>query len=364
MRYQPNQEWVPRPVPPQFDPYDEGFADKLDEDEISEEPAQEPYVPVYPYVPERPQYAEPPKRPRKKHRLLKFLLKTVLLLLVLVLLAAAALHFFSREPMYSAEGRKDDCCTVLLVGEDAESSSTDTIMLLQIDRTSRSINIMSIPRDTKVNSTYTPHKINAAYAANGCGEAGMEALMDYTADCVGFRPDGYILVDLDVFVDLVDLFGGVEFDVPLDMYYDDPAQDLHIDLSAGLQELNGEQAMELVRFRSGYENADIGRISVQRDFLKEAIDQWATPRNVLKLPAALRKIVKNCTTDLSVTELCWLAESAVVCGTDSLYSTVMPFYFSDYYVCVDLDQDYIDLINTYFNPYETPLTWEDFNVAR
>lgn len=364
MRYQPNQEWVPRPVPPQFDPYDEGFADKLDEDEISEEPAQEPYVPEYPYVPERPQYAEPPNRPRKKHRLLKFLLKTVLLLLVLVLLAAAALHFFSREPMYSAEGRKDDCCAVLLVGEDAESSSTDTIMLLQIDRRNRSINIMSIPRDTKVNSTYTPHKINAAYAANGCGEAGMEALMDYTADCVGFRPDGYILVDLDVFVDLVDLFGGVEFDVPLDMHYDDPAQDLHIDLSAGLQELSGEQAMELVRFRSGYENADIGRISVQRDFLKEAIDQWATPRNVLKLPAALRKITKNCTTDLSVTELCWLAESAVVCGTDSLYSTVMPFYFSDYYVCVDLDQDYIDLINTYFNPYETPLTWEDFNVAR
>lgn len=364
MGYKSNQEWIPRPVPTQGDPYEAGFEDRLYDDVVPEE-AELPAAPLRPAVSERlnNQFYEPSEKPRKKHRFIKFLLKILLLLLLAVVLIAAALHFFSREPMYRAAGRKDDCCTVLLVGVDAESNSTDTIVLLQVDRANRALSIMSIPRDTKVHSTYTPHKINAAYSANGCGAEGMEALMDYTADCIGFRPDGYLLVDLNVFVDLVDLFGGVSFDVPLDMYYDDPSQDLHISLPAGLRELSGEDAMQLVRFRSGYENADIGRISVQRDFIKEAIDQWATPGNLLKLPAALWKIVKNCTTDLSVTELYWLAESVFVCGKGSMYSTVMPFYFSDIYVCVDLDQDYIDRINAYFNPYTDPVTWDDFDVA-
>lgn len=370
MRYKSNQEWTPRPIPPQDDPFEAGFADKLYEDDMpvdpafaAEEQASLPPVRPVPNARTAQQYDAPSEKPRKKHRFLKFILKTLLFLLIAAIVAGVVLHFFSKEPAYRAAGRKDDCCTILLVGEDAQSSSTDTILLLNVDRAKKTLSVMSIPRDTKVNSSYTPHKINGAYAANGGGKEGMDALMDYTADCIGFRPDGYILVDLDVFIELVDLFGGVDFDVPLDMYYDDPAQALHIAIPAGLQELDGEQAMGLVRFRSGYENADIGRIGVQRAFIKEAIDQWTTPRNVVKLPAVLWKILKNCTTDLSLTELYWLAESAAVCGTETMYSTVMPFYFNDIYVCVDLDQSYIDLINAHFNPYAAPVTWNDFHVA-
>ena len=369
MSYKSNQEWIPRPIPPQGDPYAAGFDDKLYEDEIGDAEqfeAEAPYGQFRPAAPEpqsEPSY-EPQKKPRRKHRFLKVLLWTLLSLLILVILAGAALHFFSHAPMYRKEVRKADCCTILLAGVDAESNSTDTLMLLQIDRPNRAVSIMSIPRDTKVNSTYWPQKINGAYAANGCGKEGMEALMDYVEDCVGFHPDGYLLIDLDVFVDLVDLFGGVGFNVPVDMYYDDPAQDLHIALPAGLRDLTGEEAMELVRFRSGYENADIGRISVQRDFIKQAIGEWAKLRNILKLPAALWKIVRHCSTDLSVFELYWLAESAYVCGTDQIFSTVMPFYFNDIYVCVDLNQNYIDLINAHFNPYERPVKWDDFNAAR
>ncbi len=369
MSYKSNQEWIPRPIPPQDDPYAAGFDEKLCEDDLpepEESEAETPAAPLRPPVSERKIVSsyEPQEPQRKKHRFLKFLLWLLLSVLIVLVLAGAALHFFSHEPMYRKEGRKADCCSILLVGEDAESSSTDTIVLLQIDRANRSVSIMSIPRDTKVNSSYSPHKINGAYAANGCGKEGMEALMDYTADCVGFRPDGYILIDLEAFVDLVDLFGGVAFTVPVDMYYDDPAQDLHISLPAGLRDLTGEEAMELVRFRSGYENADIGRIGVQRDFIRQAIDQWATLRNLVKLPAALWKIARHCSTDLSVFELYWLAESAFVCGTEDIYSTVMPFYFNDVYVCVDLDQDYIDLINAHFNPYKRPVTRNDFDVAR
>ncbi|MBQ6431599.1 MAG: LCP family protein [Oscillospiraceae bacterium] len=363
MSKQFNQEWNPRPIPPQEKPH---FEDTPCEGWYPEETeAEEVSFSARPAASERTirQYYAPDEKPRKKRRFLKCVLIALLALLILPVIAAAALHLFSREPMYRTAGRKDDCCTILLVGVDAASSSTDTILLLNVDRANRAISIMSIPRDTKVNSSYTPHKINGAYAANGCGEEGMEALMEYAADCVGFRPDGYILVDLDAFIGLVDLFGGVEFDVPLDMYYDDPSQDLHIAIPAGTRKLDGEEAMGLVRFRSGYENADIGRIRVQRDFIRAAIGQWAKLTNILRLPAALWKITNKSMTDLSFSELYWLAEATVVCGTDTMYSTVMPFYFNDVYVCVDLDQDYIDLINAHFNPYETPITWDDFDAA-
>ena len=305
----------------------------------------------------------------KKHRFLKGLLKFLLILLVLLAAALLTLHFFSSEPkaQNGLRARKEDCCTILVVGQDKASYSTDTILLLQVDRGAGKMNLMSIPRDTKVNSTYTPHKINAAFACNGGAQgdaaSGMDALMDYVGECVGFRPDGYILVDLDVFIKLVNLFGGVEFDVPTDMYYDDPAQELHIALDAGLQKLNGEEAMGLVRFRSGYADADIGRVRVQRDFIQAALDQWATPWQTIKLPAALVMLSSACETDLSIPELYWLAESALVCGTEDMYMTTMPFYFSDIYVIVAADGNYLDLLNNYFNPFETPITWEDLNIA-
>lgn len=385
-------EWTPRPMEDNDEPYnreddvfpeniqeqeipyeDYGFSgeDCWDEDpELTEEEAENEYEdeddgrqPIEKRK-TRQYYGKP-----KKHRFLKWLLKFLLILLVLMAAALLTLHFFSSEPK-NQNGlgvRREDCCTILVVGQDKASYSTDTILLLRVDRGAGKLNLMSIPRDTKVNSTYTPHKINAAYACNGGAQgdaaSGMDALMDYVAQCVGFRPDGYILVDLDVFIKLVNLFGGVEFDVPTDMYYDDPAQDLHIALDAGLQKLNGEEAMGLVRFRSGYADADIGRVRVQRDFIRAALDQWATPWQTIKLPAALVLLSSACETNLSVTELYWLAESALVCGTEDMYMTTMPFYFSDIYVIIAADSDYLNLLNDCFNPYETPITWEDLNIA-
>lgn len=357
-------------MPEEDDPYERGFADKLYEDYDNDQDskyvgASEPQHDISMGEQAVQQYY----KKRKKHRVLRFFGKLLLSLLLIFAVLVGTLHFLAKEPksLRPFGARKEDCCTVLLVGQDKESYNTDTILLMRLDRANRAINLMSIPRDTKVNSTYTPHKINAAFAANGGSSGreaeGMDALMDYTAQCVGFRPDSYILIDLSVFVKLVNLFGGVEFDVPQDMYYDDPSQDLHIALNEGLQTLNGEEAMGLVRFRSGYANADIGRVSVQRDFVKAAIEQWATPWNLFRLPVALGMLIKNCETDMSLLNLYWLAESALLCGTDNMYMTVMPFYFSDIYVIVNANQEYLDLINSRFNPYEREVTWEDLNIA-
>ncbi len=87
-------------------------------------------------------------------------------------------------------------------------------------------------------------------------------------DLLGFPVDGYVLVDLEAFQKTVDLVRGVEFDVPMDMNYEDPSQNLYIHLQKGLQTLDGEQAMGLVRFRKGYATQDIQRTQTQQQFLK------------------------------------------------------------------------------------------------
>lgn len=354
------------------DPYERGFADKLYED--CDEPeytdgsdysdrSERPLQPRPSAAQRQVQQTYSPKK-KKKHRFLRVI---GVLLLVCVLLFGgllAGVHFLTKEPMADNDrARKDDCCTILLAGTDESGDRTDTIMLLNIDRGQRRMSLMSIPRDTKVNSTYTPHKINGAYGVNGKGEEGMDSLMDYVAECIGFRPDGYMLLELDVFIDLVNLFGGVEFDVPMDMNYEDPSQKLYIHLNKGMQTLDGEQAMGLVRFRYGYTDADIGRVSVQRDFMLAAINQWVSIKNVFKLPKALSLFGKNTQTDLTTGNLLWLAESVVLCGTDDMYMTTMPFYLSGDYVVVAADEDYLDLLNEYFNPYTRAISWDDLYIA-
>ena len=158
-------------------------------------------------------------------------------MLVLFALVIGVMLLLAKQPKAEETlgARRDGCSTILLAGTDKSGDRTDTVMLLSVDRSAKRLTLLSIPRDTKVNSTYTPHKINIAYGVNGKDQEGMEALMDYVTELVGFRPDGYVLIDLDVFVDLVDKMGGVKFDVPCDMDYSDPAQDLTIDLKAGMQ---------------------------------------------------------------------------------------------------------------------------------
>lgn len=357
-----------RKLPPiEADPYEKGFADRLYADDTI--PSQEDFAASddTDFEAEPDEDELPPRRKhrylkRKKRRFLRFLGKTLLVLVLLVAVTLAALHFLAACPG-EGDGHRKNVTTVLLAGTDASGNQTDTLMLLNVNRDEKRLSLLSIPRDTKVNSTYLPHKINGAYVANGKGEEGMDALMGYVADCVGFRPDGYVLIDLDVFVELVDLFGGVKFNVPQDMFYEDPSQDLYIDLKAGEQRLDGEQAMGLVRYRSGYSMADLQRVQVQRDFLMSAVSQWKSPTHLIDALRALPLLEKNTLTDLSFRELTWLAESAVLCGTDDMVMQTVPYYLSDVYVCIDAGDAYLDLINTYFNPYETEVGYGDLNIA-
>lgn len=307
----------------------------------------------------------PPKRKRKrKHRFLKFLL----LLLVLLIAAAAVLLLSDMGQPKAASGlgaRKDGCSTILLAGTDEGGLRTDTIILCSIDRAGHAVNLLSIPRDTLVNDSYSVPKINGTYGVYGGGEDGMDALMYAVSQLIGFRPDGYVLVDLNGFMSLIDLLGGVEFDVPVDMYYSDPTQGLNISLDAGLQTLTGEQAMGLVRFRSGYALADLERVNVQRAFLSACMEQYLTVKNLIQLPKLLPAALENVTTDLSVSNLLWCAGALARCdltavGTDTLPGSASYWNGGSYYIVAPYDT--VSLINERYNPYAVDVTIYDLDV--
>ena len=175
-----------------------------------------------------------PKRRRKKHRFARFLLRLTASLLLLILVFVLASVLLAKMPRTDAPigVRKDGCAAILICGTDESRARTDTMMLLFIDRKAGRMRVLSLPRDTMVNRDNPVPKLNGAYGANGKGEKGMNVLMDNVRDLIGYRPDGYLLLDLDCFETLVDRMGGVDFNVPVDMYYSDPTQNLYIDLKA------------------------------------------------------------------------------------------------------------------------------------
>ena len=156
--------------------------------------------------------------------------------------------------------RREGVYNILVCGTDDGNGGTDTIMLTSVDTEAKSVHVVSIPRDTLVNEDWTVKKINSAF-----NRGGIEGVAEQVEKIMGFPVDFYVTIDLKAFIEMVDAIGGVDFEVPIDMNYDDPTQDLHIHFKAGMQHLDGQQAMEVVRFRhnndgSGYPLQDLDRI--------------------------------------------------------------------------------------------------------
>ena len=287
-------------------------------------------------------------RPKKKRR---FLRKAIVsLLLVLVLFVGIACVFGQPiDKLADPSTRKDGVSAILLAGTDEAGYRTDTIILATIDDKNHTVSLLSLPRDTYTEG-YSVPKINSACGAAGGGEAGMEELMDAVEGHLGFRPDGYAMVNFDMFSTIVDIFGGVDFYVPMDMDYEDPYQDLYIHLDEGYQHLDGEQALQVMRFRSGYAMADLERVNVQRDFLQAAMDQWLDLSVVIRGPIAAGVVLKNMTTDLSLGNCIWLAKALMFCDATQMVTQTLPgtpqyinggsYYVPDSYAVSELMKEY------------------------
>ena len=130
------------------------------------------------------------------------------------------------RPLADGERKSKDFYTVLILGRDTGGGgNTDTILLASYDVTNQKATVMSIPRDTMVNVSWDIKRINSVYNVYGGGEKGIQALYKEISQLVGFEPDYQVVVEWEAVGQIVEAMGGVWFDVPQDMNYDDPYQD-------------------------------------------------------------------------------------------------------------------------------------------
>lgn len=253
---------------------------------------------------------------------------------------------------------------ILICGTDDDGYRTDTIIVAHLNETTHDVALMSVPRDTVVlNGSGGIMKINSVYA--GGGADGMARLSKRLGAMLGFELDGYVLVNLKAFRETVNLVGGVEFDVPQDMYYNDPSQDLYINLKAGKQTLDGEKAMELVRFRKGYASQDIQRTKVQQEFLRALAKKVLSVSSLTKLKDFADVFSTYVTTDLTVGNMLYFAQALMKCDFDSMKTYTLEgegamINGGSYYPLYA--GKLVQVVNESFNPYDAPVTLDTVNV--
>ena len=288
------------------------------------------------------------------------------------------------------ERKSKDYWTVLILGRDTGGGgNTDTMLLASYDVTNQKATVMSIPRDTMVNIPYDIKKINAVYNYYGQGEKGIQHLYKEIAQLVGFEPDFQVVVEWDAVGAIVDAIGGVYFDVPRDMNYDDPYQDLHIHQKEGYRLLTGDDAMQVLRYRHdnrkngvrlGYPEGDVGRIKTQQAFLKAMVEQVLQPKNMTKAGPLIEAFNKNVETDMSFQNILWFAKAAVLGGLkmENVNFVTMPHTSKDVYsrsivrdtggrqsmvnYVLPKPQALLDLVNNELSPFQEVFTLSDLDI--
>lgn len=262
---------------------------------------------------------------RKKKR--KHLLGRLFLMLMLIIIVLAGIIGF--KTIQNGGGKKGFVATLLGVdlsnksnlsqinvlvagvSTDISTQFTDTLMFCQYNPSTQKASILSIPRDTFVgsspNSAKAADKINAIYSRKG-----ISTLEEKVSNIVGEQVDYYVVVKTNALIEMVDVLGGVWFEVPIDMVYDDPTQDLHINLKAGYQKLDGDKAEQLLRFRHSnpdsngktttypaeYGTDDYGRMRTQREFMKATLKQAMSIKNIFKIKKIINCIMSNVETNM------------------------------------------------------------------
>ncbi len=219
--------------------------------------------------------------------------------------------------------RSGDAETFVVAGVDEDGYRTDLILLCQINRADKRIQILQIPRDTRVNNKRNDKKINSAYYS------GFDVMSREIAQVTGITPEHYVMVGFDGFQEIVDAVGGVTLEIPFAMKYEDPAQDLYIDLPAGKQKLNGEKAEMYMRYRkgndgNGYAEGDVGRLSAQKELYNAVGDKLLSPLGLLHLPAVYAAVKKNTETDFTGGEIFGIMRDVMRIGKDRVTIDTLP----------------------------------------
>lgn len=217
---------------------------------------------------------------------------------------------------------------ILLLGVDSngegtdpwEGTRTDTIILLNVDPRTKSLNALSIPRDSKV---YLPddhgvQKINAAHAIGGIGMT-----IRTIEETLGVKIDRYIMVHDEAVKEIVDALGGVDIYVEKNMHYNDYSGKLFINLKKGPNHLSGKEVIGYLRFRHD-PMGDIGRTQRQQWFLRGMMEALKKPETITKLPEIINVASKYIKTNMSFYELSQYAGFAKHLDMDKIEIAMLP----------------------------------------
>lgn len=279
--------------------------------------------------------------------------------------------------------RKKEFYTFLVVGRDTGGGgNTDTIMFCAYDIPNQKLTVMSIPRDTIVDARHPDKnkRINGVwnlglyYAEKGSKKEGIDYLKEAVGDMTGIVPDFHVIVNWEAFGRLVDAIGGVDFEVPFEMKYKDPTQDLVIDQAAGYRHLTGDDAMQVVRWRHNnsfsvqYADADLGRIRTQQALMKAIIEKCLRLENVTKINEFAEIFADEVETDLTVGNLLAFAQRALFGGLkmDNVVFTTMPLSSTPVKGgMVQADpEELLGLLNESLNPYVKDLQMEELRILQ
>lgn len=212
---------------------------------------------------------------------------------------------------------------ILLLATDKGGLLTDTIMLASVDTKRELINVMSVPRDTRVTlGNSRNNKINSVYAHAKEGQR-VDAVIKKLNELTGLPINYYAVIHPDGFRNVIDILGGVYIDVPQRMKYSDPTQGLYIDLYPGYQLLDGDKAEQFTRFRS-YPTGDLGRIEAQQLFITELFKQKFNGDLLLKADEIFNEIAENIETNFTMADIPVMLSAVKVFGTNAVRTFEMP----------------------------------------
>lgn len=275
---------------------------------------------------------------KKTFKVLLRILLVIVIILVIVVVALAGTYFFINwqkdvqdkesgdkniiERLVVPEKKEEPVVTCLFLG--VNGNLTDFIMLGQYNPNTREIALLSIPRDTNVGNNSVDGKINSAYSSRG-----MDKLKKQVTEITGIEIDYHVLFKTKILRQVVDKIGGVTVDVPINMNYDDPYQNLYIHLKKGTQKLTGSQAEQFCRFRknndgSGYPGGDVERTKAQQKFVKAFISELLKVDNVSKIPDLINIVLEGTKTNVTLNVAKEYIDDVIALKTDRITTNTLP----------------------------------------
>ena len=260
----------------------------------------------------------------------------------------------------------------LVLGHDRIARLTDVFMLVNYNVTDGEISILQFPRDTYVGYGVQTQRINVCYATyynrvvgQGSKNPELEALRmvaDNIEKSLCTKISYCAVMNLNGFGAIVDTIGGVELNVPADIYYDDPEQGLYVNLKAGYQTLDGNQAEQFVRFRAGYVEADLARQDAQKIFMSAFLKKVQTSVNIGNVGSLAENVLANLYTDIGIEDFVYFGKNILSVDLSKITMVSLPstYYRASGHMLM-VKKPMLELMNKYFNIYEEDISESIFD---